>query len=140
MNITVYSSHTTHACLVFKQSGSLYHCTTGSKNWLLPRGGGTPVVLTTGLFGQSADGCVEQVGYWHPLNVLQRQQTKAISITLHRRHVRTVQFNVVSVRLEKPICAPPRLSEVSPTLPLKRFQCSSDWRWPWLMDDEVSRR
>ena len=24
------------------------------------------------------------------------------------------------------ICAPPRLSEVSPTLPLKQFQCSSD--------------
>ena len=32
----------------------------------------------------------------------------------------------VSMRSEKPICAPPRLSEVSPTLPLKRFQCSSD--------------
>ncbi len=28
---------------------------------------------------------------------------------------------------KKPIiCAPPRLSEVSPTLPLKRFQCSTD--------------
>ena len=32
---------------------------------------------------------------------------------------------------EKPmICTPPRLSEVSPTLPLKWFQCSSDWQWP----------
>ena len=30
------------------------------------------------------------------------------------------------MRSEKPICAPPRLSEVSPTLPLKRFQCSDD--------------
>ena len=30
-------------------------------------------------------------------------------------------------------CAPPRLSEVSPALPLKRFQCSSDWRWPSLV-------
>ena len=33
---------------------------------------------------------------------------------------------MVSKRSEKPICAPPRLSEVSPTLPLKRLQCSSD--------------
>ena len=31
----------------------------------------------------------------------------------------SVQFNMVSVRSEKPICAPPCLSEVSPTLPLK---------------------
>ena len=34
---------------------------------------------------------------------------------------------------EKPICTPPRLSEVCPTLPLKRFQCSSDWRRPSLV-------
>ena len=34
---------------------------------------------------------------------------------------------------EKAICAPPRLSEVSPALPLKRFQCSSDRRWPSLV-------
>ena len=33
----------------------------------------------------------------------------------------SVQFTVVSMRSEKPICAPPRLSEVSPTLLLKRF-------------------
>ena len=38
----------------------------------------------------------------------------------------SVHFRMISMRLEKPICAPPRLSEVSPTLPLKRFQCSSD--------------
>ena len=37
------------------------------------------------------------------------------------------------MRSEKPICAPPRLSEVSPTLPLKRFQCPSDWQWPSLV-------
>ena len=37
----------------------------------------------------------------------------------------TVQFKVVPMRSEKSICVPPRLSEVSPTLPLKRFQCSS---------------
>ena len=30
------------------------------------------------------------------------------------------------MRSKKPICAPPSLSEISPTLPLKRFQCSSD--------------
>ena len=34
------------------------------------------------------------------------------------------------MRSEKPICAPPHFSEVSPTLPLKQFQCSSDRRWP----------
>ena len=45
----------------------------------------------------------------------------------------SVQLKMVSMRSEKPICAPPRLSEVSPTLPLKRFQCSSDWRWPSLV-------
>ena len=45
----------------------------------------------------------------------------------------SVQFKTASMRWEKPIRAPPRLSEVSPTLPLKRFQCSSDWRWPFLV-------
>ena len=45
----------------------------------------------------------------------------------------SVQFKMVSMRSEKPICAPPRLSEVSPSSPLKRFQCSSDWRWPSLV-------
>ena len=45
----------------------------------------------------------------------------------------SVQFKMVSMRSEKPICAPPRLSEVSPTLPLKQFHCSSDWRWPSLV-------
>ena len=39
------------------------------------------------------------------------------------------QFKMVSLRSEKPICTPPRLSEVSPASPLKRFQCSSGWRW-----------
>ena len=41
----------------------------------------------------------------------------------------SVQFKVVSMRSEKPICAPPRLSEVSPMLLLKQFRWSSDWRW-----------
>ena len=35
----------------------------------------------------------------------------------------SVQFKMVCVRWGKPICAPLRLSEVSPTLPWKRFQC-----------------
>ena len=34
----------------------------------------------------------------------------------------SVQFKMVSMHLEKPICAPLHLSEVSPTLPLKWFQ------------------
>ena len=37
------------------------------------------------------------------------------------------------MRSEKSICAPPRLSEVFPTSPLKQFQCSSDWQWPSLV-------
>ena len=40
---------------------------------------------------------------------------------------------MVSMSLEKPICAPPHLSKVPPTLPLKQFQCSSDWGWPSLV-------
>ena len=31
------------------------------------------------------------------------------------------------------VCTPPCLSKMSPTLPLKQFQCSSDWRWPSLV-------
>ena len=42
----------------------------------------------------------------------------------------SVQFKLVSMCLEKPICAPPHLSEVSPMSSLKWFQCSSDWWWP----------
>ena len=36
----------------------------------------------------------------------------------------SIQFKMVSMRPEKPTCAPFRLSEVSPTLSLKWFQCS----------------
>ena len=36
-------------------------------------------------------------------------------------NVSSDQFKMVSTRSEKPICAPPRLSDVSPTLPLKRL-------------------
>jgi len=36
------------------------------------------------------------------------------------------QLKIVSMRSEKPTCASPRLSEVSPILLLKRFQCSPD--------------
>ena len=38
----------------------------------------------------------------------------------------SIQQKMVSMRSKKPICAPPRLSEVSPTSPLKQFQCSFD--------------
>ena len=40
--------------------------------------------------------------------------------------ISSVQFKMVSMRSEKPTCAPPGLSDVSPTSPLKRFRCSSD--------------
>ena len=43
----------------------------------------------------------------------------------------SVQFKMVSMCSEKPICAPPRLSEGSRTLPFET-ECSSDWRWPGL--------
>ena len=49
------------------------------------------------------------------------------------RAVSSVQFKMVSVCLEKPICAPPHFLEISPTLSLKQFQCSSDWLWPSLI-------
>ena len=41
-----------------------------------------------------------------------------------------VQFKMVYMRSEKIVCAPLRLSDVSPLLALKQFQCSSDWRLP----------
>ena len=43
----------------------------------------------------------------------------------------SVQFKMASTRLEKPICAPPLLSDVSLMLLLKQFQCSTD-DWPFL--------
>ena len=43
-----------------------------------------------------------------------------------------VQFKMVSMCSERPIRAPPCLSEVSSTSPLKLFQCLSDWRRPSL--------
>ena len=42
-------------------------------------------------------------------------------------------FKLIHLRSEKPICAQLRLSEVSPTLPLKQFHRSSDWRWTFLI-------
>ena len=38
-----------------------------------------------------------------------------------KNHFSSVQFKVISMCSEKPIYASPRLSEVSPTLPLKQF-------------------
>ena len=54
---------------------------------------------------------------WHPSTFADYESDAEFS---------SVQFKMVSMRSEKPMCAPPRLSEVSPTLPLKQFQCSSD--------------
>ena len=48
----------------------------------------------------------------------------------------SVQFKMVYIymQLERPIiCVPPRLSEVSPTLPFKHFRYWSDCRWPSLV-------
>ena len=43
-----------------------------------------------------------------------------------QRQFSSVQVKMVFIRSEKPICAQPGLPEASPTLALKRFQCSSD--------------
>ena len=45
----------------------------------------------------------------------------------------SVQFQEVSMPSEMPICAPTHLSEISPALPSKQFQCSSEWKWPSLV-------
>ena len=42
------------------------------------------------------------------------------------RKTSSVQFRMVCTLAEKPMCAPPRFSEVSPTLPLKQFQNASE--------------
>ena len=49
-----------------------------------------------------------------------------------QRWLCSVEFKMVSRHLEKPMCAPPSLREVSPTLLLKQFNSSSDWRWLFL--------
>ena len=43
-----------------------------------------------------------------------------------KQTISSVQFKMVSMRSQNTIHAPPTLSGVSPTLPLKQFQCSSD--------------
>ena len=45
----------------------------------------------------------------------------------------SVQSKMVSMHSGRPICAAPHLSGVSPMLPLKQFECWSDWRWPFLI-------
>ena len=63
-----------------------------------------------------------------------RQGTKmSVSGGIHHLHFKysvatttTIQFKMVSMCWVKSICAPSRLSDVSPKLPLKWSQCSSD--------------
>ena len=56
-------------------------------------------------------------------NWLHSARRKRSDVRAFLRSTCSVQFKMVSMRSEKPICARPRLSEVSPKLPLKRFQC-----------------
>ena len=52
-----------------------------------------------------------------------------LASSLHAGLLPVLQFSSVPrciLRSDKLICAPPRLSDVSPTVPLKQFQCSSD--------------
>ena len=58
-----------------------------------------------------------------------RMLSQGKSTNTFTQHCLVQLSKMVSMRSEKPICAPSCLSEVSPTLPLKRFQYSSDWRW-----------
>ena len=44
----------------------------------------------------------------------------------------SVQFKTTSIG-KAHMRSPPHLSGVSPMLPLKQFQCWSDWRWPFLI-------
>ena len=44
----------------------------------------------------------------------------------------SVQFKMVSICMDTPLCTWPHLSEVSLVLPLKQFQSLYDWRWPFL--------
>ena len=44
----------------------------------------------------------------------------------------SLQFKMVSMHSEMPTCTPPHISELFPTSSLKRFQCLSDWQWPFL--------
>ena len=70
------------------------------------------------------------------ISLRQTQNMCTFSVkTPFSRNERAVQFKIVSMRSEKPIYAPPSISEISPLalLPFKRFQCSSDWRWPSLV-------
>ncbi len=51
-------------------------------------------------------------------------------------HFNLVQFSsreFLCTQKSPYICALPRLSDVSPTLPSKQFQCLSDWQWPPLI-------
>ena len=64
-----------------------------------------------------------------------------LTASLHNITTQTTERNnpkfssrwYLCARKKTNIRAPPRLSEVSPTLPLKQLQCSSDWRWPSLV-------
>ena len=47
----------------------------------------------------------------------------------HCHWFHSVQFKVESMSSEKPICAQPCLSEVSPMLPLKQFDSSDPFDW-----------
>ena len=76
---------------------------------------------------------------WFSLCLLKQQKcSKVVENMIQRQWVLPfcAQFSSVQdgiYALKKPICAPPHLPEVSPTLPLKQFQCSSDWQWPSLV-------
>ena len=54
------------------------------------------------------------------------KEWKAVEIIIQ---FSSVQFKMVSMRLEKPICAPPHISDVSLKLPLKRFHWKVSQKW-----------
>ena len=58
------------------------------------------------------------------VSVYDKNSVQFSSVQFSSVQFSSVQFKMVSMRSGKPICSPPRLSGVSPVLPLKQFQ----WR------------
>ena len=70
---------------------------------------------------------------WHT----QFEDSTKLNQFLYFRCFSSVQDGIYALGKALEICTPPRVSEVSPTSPLKRFQCPSDWRRPPLV---ISRK
>ena len=93
--------------------------------------------IHTNVFDRGSEDIVQKIIHWNFVQVCcqwswnWRQQLKSGHWTLW-----LVMFSLVQDGIYAPRKAHLRStshSEVSPTLPLKQFQCSTDWRWPSLI-------